>query len=237
MKPISLRKNPAKVNKKVPEKVWAMSTVRPCRFAFQKVKPFVLPCRTASFVSRARMKISCCCATAAIEAIIRTVLSRAWIKFQRVIGKWASKAQSKDSTYNFILKRYCFECLNKATGERKCIVCGGQRPPPFGKMIFCELCPRAYHSDCYIPPMLKVPRGKWYCQNCASKAPPKKRSVKKRESTDAPTDASKQETTPTEQPAKEKKKKKEKKEKDKENSETRVNNSVSSVIHNDTPLR
>lgn len=71
--------------------------------------------------------------------------------------------------------RYCYECVNKATNERKCIVCGGHRPPPLGKMVYCELCPRAYHHDCYIPPLIKVPRGKWYCHGCASKAPPPKR--------------------------------------------------------------
>lgn len=76
---------------------------------------------------------------------------------------------------NSLFRRYCFECVNKATNERKCIVCGGHRPPPVGKMIYCELCPRAYHHDCYIPPMIKVPRGKWYCHGCASKAPPPKR--------------------------------------------------------------
>ncbi|XP_032306300.1 uncharacterized protein LOC6495241 isoform X5 [Drosophila ananassae] len=72
---------------------------------------------------------------------------------------------------------YCYECVNKATNERKCIVCGGHRPSPVGKMIYCDLCPRAYHADCYIPPLLKVPRGKWYCHGCISRAPPpKKRS-------------------------------------------------------------
>ncbi|XP_037903201.1 bromodomain adjacent to zinc finger domain protein 2B isoform X3 [Hermetia illucens] len=81
---------------------------------------------------------------------------------------------------------YCFECVNKATNERKCIVCGGLRPPPVGKMVYCELCPRAYHQDCCIPPLLKVPRGKWYCHGCISKAPPpKKRPPKKpKEKTD-----------------------------------------------------
>lgn len=74
---------------------------------------------------------------------------------------------------------FCYECLNKATGERKCIICGGHRPLPVGKLILCELCPRSYHHDCYIPPMLKVPRGKWYCTNCSSKAPPKKKPVRK----------------------------------------------------------
>lgn len=29
--------------------------------------------------------------------------------------------------------------------------------------------------------MIKIPRGKWYCQNCVSKAPSKKRPPKKRE--------------------------------------------------------
>lgn len=61
--------------------------------------------------------------------------------------------------------RYCYECVNKATGERKCIVCGGHRQPPYGKMILCELCPRAYHHDCYIPPMIKVNRN-YVCQCC-----------------------------------------------------------------------
>lgn len=74
-----------------------------------------------------------------------------------------------------IKNRYCYECVNKATNERKCIVCGGHRPPPLGKMVYCELCPRAYHHDCYIPPLIKVPRGKWYCHGCAAKAPPPKR--------------------------------------------------------------
>lgn len=29
--------------------------------------------------------------------------------------------------------------------------------------------------------MIKIPRGKWYCQNCVSKAPSKKRNPKKKE--------------------------------------------------------
>uniref|UniRef100_A0A336LQU0 CSON001452 protein n=1 Tax=Culicoides sonorensis TaxID=179676 RepID=A0A336LQU0_CULSO len=74
---------------------------------------------------------------------------------------------------------YCYECLNKATGDRKCIVCGGNKQLPVGKLIYCEACPRAYHHDCYIPPMIKIPRGKWYCQNCISKAPSKKRNKKR----------------------------------------------------------
>uniref|UniRef100_A0A1B0DQI1 PHD-type domain-containing protein n=1 Tax=Phlebotomus papatasi TaxID=29031 RepID=A0A1B0DQI1_PHLPP len=77
---------------------------------------------------------------------------------------------------------YCYECVNKATGERKCIVCGGLRPPPVGKMIYCELCPRAYHHDCYIPPLMKVPRNKWYCHGCIAKAPPSKKRVRKNKS-------------------------------------------------------
>ena len=81
---------------------------------------------------------------------------------------------------------FCFKCLNKAR-ERKCIACGGNRPPPITKMIYCELCPRAYHRDCYIPPMAKPPRGKWYCVNYIWKAPPKpkRNSAKKKPSTNA----------------------------------------------------
>ncbi|XP_018573491.1 bromodomain adjacent to zinc finger domain protein 2B isoform X3 [Anoplophora glabripennis] len=73
---------------------------------------------------------------------------------------------------------YCHECMNKATGERNCIVCGKKIATTGTRLILCEICPRAYHTDCIQPPIHKVPRGKWYCSNCISKKP-QKRSVKK----------------------------------------------------------
>jgi PHD-finger. len=43
--------------------------------------------------------------------------------------------------------------MNKATGERNCIVCGKK----VGKnLVMCDLCPRAYHTDCLQPPLAKV---------------------------------------------------------------------------------
>lgn len=48
--------------------------------------------------------------------------------------------------------------MNKATGERNCLVCGKRA----GKnLVLCELCPRAYHTDCHNPVMPKVRN----CQN------------------------------------------------------------------------
>ncbi|CAG9853570.1 unnamed protein product [Phyllotreta striolata] len=69
---------------------------------------------------------------------------------------------------------YCHECVNKATGERNCIVCGKKSSMTGTKLILCEICPRSYHTDCIQPNLLKVPRGKWYCSNCIAKKPPKK---------------------------------------------------------------
>ncbi|KAL0268350.1 UNVERIFIED_CONTAM: hypothetical protein PYX00_010324 [Menopon gallinae] len=66
---------------------------------------------------------------------------------------------------------YCHECKNKASGERNCIVCGKR---PVKNFVLCEHCPRAYHADCLNPPLLKVPRSKWNCANCAIKFPKKK---------------------------------------------------------------
>ncbi|XP_061726231.1 uncharacterized protein LOC133531852 [Cydia pomonella] len=75
---------------------------------------------------------------------------------------------------------YCWVCVNKARGERVCIVCGGACP---GRTIPCALCVRAYHHDCHYPPLPKNPRGKWYCSQCISRAPPKKpRNTKKKDS-------------------------------------------------------
>ncbi|XP_073964793.1 bromodomain adjacent to zinc finger domain 2B toutatis isoform X13 [Choristoneura fumiferana] len=75
---------------------------------------------------------------------------------------------------------YCWECVNKARGDRVCIVCGGACA---GRTIPCALCSRAYHQDCHYPPLPKNPRGKWYCSQCIARAPPKKpRNTKKRDS-------------------------------------------------------
>ncbi|XP_014245152.1 bromodomain adjacent to zinc finger domain protein 2B-like isoform X4 [Cimex lectularius] len=66
---------------------------------------------------------------------------------------------------------FCHQCLNKAKGEKNCIVCGKK----VGRnLLACEACPIAYHTDCMTPPLNKVPRGKWYCTNCASKHTKKK---------------------------------------------------------------
>jgi len=66
---------------------------------------------------------------------------------------------------------YCFECINKATGLRHCLVCGSQAEK---HMILCATCPRAYHGDCIQPNMAKTPRGKWHCPGCNLKNPKKK---------------------------------------------------------------
>ncbi|KAF5304691.1 hypothetical protein FQA39_LY09468 [Lamprigera yunnana] len=73
---------------------------------------------------------------------------------------------------------YCHECMNKATGERNCIVCGKKQSTSGTRLLLCELCPRAYHTDCLKPPLNKSPRGKWYCLNCIAKKP-QKRTVRK----------------------------------------------------------
>lgn len=53
----------------------------------------------------------------------------------------------------FFVLRYCYECLNKATGERNCIVCGKKTGR---NLVYCDNCPRIYHTDCLTPQLNKV---------------------------------------------------------------------------------
>ncbi|XP_046741449.1 bromodomain adjacent to zinc finger domain protein 2B-like isoform X11 [Diprion similis] len=89
---------------------------------------------------------------------------------------------------------YCHECMNKATGERNCLVCGKR----MGKnLVLCELCPRAYHTDCHNPVMPKMPRGKWYCSNCHSKQPKKRNSSRRSHTKGATRDSESSDHPPT----------------------------------------
>lgn len=49
---------------------------------------------------------------------------------------------------------FCYECRNKATGQRNCIVCG--KPGNKTISVLCDQCPKAYHIDCLQPPLAKV---------------------------------------------------------------------------------
>ena len=52
-----------------------------------------------------------------------------------------------------LTSRYCYECINKATGARHCLVCGDQEG---NNLIHCTSCPRAYHTNCINPALSKV---------------------------------------------------------------------------------
>ena len=48
---------------------------------------------------------------------------------------------------------YCYECVNKATNLKHCLVCGKVD----GKnLVPCITCPRAYHIQCLSPALSKV---------------------------------------------------------------------------------
>ncbi|XP_022241135.1 bromodomain adjacent to zinc finger domain protein 2B-like isoform X2 [Limulus polyphemus] len=64
---------------------------------------------------------------------------------------------------------YCYECLNKATGDKVCVLCGKK-----GKLINCDLCPKTYHINCLDPPLSRPPKGKWCCVSCKVQSQPKK---------------------------------------------------------------
>ncbi|KAF8781844.1 Bromodomain adjacent to zinc finger domain like protein [Argiope bruennichi] len=83
---------------------------------------------------------------------------------------------------------YCFECLNKATGDNVCVICGTK-----GKLIECETCPKTFHLNCLEPPLAKMPKGKWYCSGCNLTRPKKSKK----------SNANKEKETPKEKETKE----------------------------------
>ncbi|XP_076455767.1 bromodomain adjacent to zinc finger domain protein 2B-like [Babylonia areolata] len=78
---------------------------------------------------------------------------------------------------------YCYECVSKVSGKSHCIVCGGQG----GKMVECERCPRAIHTDCLDPPLPRMPK-KWQCAICVQTK--SKKSCKRKRKEPPPPQAS-----------------------------------------------
>ena len=46
-------------------------------------------------------------------------------------------------------------------------------------VLLCDLCNRGFHMECLMPPLTQVPEGEWLCADCATPAPPARRSGKK----------------------------------------------------------
>lgn len=82
--------------------------------------------------------------------------------------------------FKFLMKILCWEILyqlfsvcseeelveesgeeEEEENENLCAVCSTG-----GMLVCCDTCPLVYHLDCAVPPLKKVPRGKWQCQLC-----------------------------------------------------------------------
>ena len=46
-----------------------------------------------------------------------------------------------------------------------CQICKKTNRP--AKMLICDYCSEGYHMDCLDPPILRVPKGDWFCPRCA----------------------------------------------------------------------
>jgi hypothetical protein len=58
--------------------------------------------------------------------------------------------------------------LASVGAEKACEVCGS--PEDEDRLLLCDGCNAGYHTFCLDPPLLKVPRGEWYCQGAPSMA-------------------------------------------------------------------
>jgi len=76
---------------------------------------------------------------------------------------------------------FCFECMNKNTIDKVCIVCGKK-----GKLLSCDTCPKVFHPNCIDPPVSKPPKGKWSCHICVRKPKKTPKTVSRRSAPSVP---------------------------------------------------
>jgi PHD-finger len=46
-----------------------------------------------------------------------------------------------------------------------------------GVLILCEMCRRAFHLECLVPPLKEIPADAWYCSECIARSPAKLRHL------------------------------------------------------------
>ncbi|PNF34918.1 hypothetical protein B7P43_G01418 [Cryptotermes secundus] len=69
---------------------------------------------------------------------------------------------SQESDEDDVQKEKAQETQNEGTEvEEVCNSCGLG-----GHLLCCDTCPLLFHMDCIVPPLKKVPRGKWSCPKC-----------------------------------------------------------------------
>ena len=54
--------------------------------------------------------------------------------------------------------------LARPTLQHRCEIC--RSAEDHAHMILCSLCNSGWHTTCFVPPLLRVPAGDWYCPVC-----------------------------------------------------------------------
>ncbi|XP_043091526.1 nuclear body protein SP140-like protein isoform X2 [Puntigrus tetrazona] len=92
-------------------------------------------------------------------------------------GHWKKDILCHGETFNFLLQQnilrihsFLCECVKCRTQEKdmmaqnnddECYVCRS-----VGRLVCCDECPRAFHSDCHLPAVPEDSSGEWICTFC-----------------------------------------------------------------------
>ena len=64
-----------------------------------------------------------------------------------------------------------WSCAEEVEGEEEeeevCHVCGASDEGDV--LLLCDSCDNACHLSCCTPPLTRVPKGDWFCTDCAAK--------------------------------------------------------------------
>mmetsp|Transcript_25433 Transcript_25433/g.31175 ORF Transcript_25433/g.31175 Transcript_25433/m.31175 type:complete len:363 (+) Transcript_25433:16-1104(+) len=80
------------------------------------------------------------------------------------IFKMVSKRQSRAKASGVKDSHKTKASTSASTQVKGCIVC--KKPDRPGSIILCDGCDDEYHMYCLSPPLLSVPDGEWFCDNC-----------------------------------------------------------------------
>ena len=102
--------------------------------------------------------------------LMTRTIKEAWVHHDKASGRGGGSGTRRAVESQPLPKEAEEEEGEDSSHSQMCEACGEEQSRAGNEILLCDGCPRAYHTQCLLPPLLAVPEGDWFCPSCAADA-------------------------------------------------------------------